>query len=245
MTKYKGRFDFPRLTSAGIFVQRDESECVLSQDAKELFNDVFEELYVEPKRQITSEYPIFMNGGDIDAEDAMDIARKVDDNKKEVFNELRTQHNIEIIGEGINRVVFSTKDKFGRNQCVVKVPLFKLVSSGQPNSPIFESVMEIKNWQKAPDKIKDKLVPLTDNDIKFRWSVFPYVEQNDDLDVMNRFDDSLREQYKVEVVDMKIDNVGTYNSETRLLDYGSVISGKPVVDFDTVKALTESVKEEY
>ncbi|MFW6436485.1 MAG: hypothetical protein ACOCYZ_02495 [Halococcoides sp.] len=130
------------------------------------------------------------------------------------------EHNINEVGEGIGRVVFSLPARYvdggdHPSGYVIKFP--KASSHGTANGKE-QNRHEIDAWENRLADYQDDLVPITDYHPDYWWVVMPRVSlvDKDSPEGQQRLDElkGVGFEFEDEV------ELGRYNGEIRLLDYG-------------------------
>jgi hypothetical protein len=126
----------------------------------------------------------------------------------------------DLVGVGAARVVFSVPD----SDCVVKVARY---GDTPADDGYGQNRVEYNTWTDAPDEVN--LLPVIESDESWSWLVMPEVEMLSDVvsdeEQMERFVDTLQNQLLdadvfVKLLDVRVENMGVWEDEVVLIDYG-------------------------
>jgi|AntDeeMetagen134_2_1112570.scaffolds.fasta_scaffold00307_15 hypothetical protein len=124
------------------------------------------------------------------------------------------QTGLEPVGDGLGRVVFRLPDDFVKPRTegdyVVKIAIFSIEEG---KGGLDQNEQEYTIWTDHPS-VREDLVPVTVTDDSFYWLVMPYAEP------VERSQRDLISEISLEGHDVRPENLGWYQDEVRLLDYG-------------------------
>lgn len=124
------------------------------------------------------------------------------------------QTGLDPVGDGLGRLVFRLPDDFLKpgteGDYVVKVTIFSIEEG---KGGLAQNKQEYTIWTEHPS-VRDDLIPVIMAEESFFWLVMPFAKP------VERSQWDLISEINLEGHDVRPENLGWYQGEVRLLDYG-------------------------